>query len=166
MRTFSTLVLAYLLVSGTMPGPALAQNAHFIGTANVQGIFADGTATVSFKEAGLGSNVSIDYEFSAFAVANYGCVNKGGNHPQATNKETVQGPVSATGTFSSGKNGTISQTLTLSPPLPPTDFGCPGGQVLVLADITYSSLALTDTTNNVSASLDTASLTRVFVTFK
>ncbi len=166
MRRITTIMTLLLFVLATTPGPALADSPHFIGTASVVGINNDGSLTVSWKEAGLGSNVLIDYAFTADATADYGCVNKGGNHPQASNKETVQGPVSATGSFSSGKNGTIRGSLTIEAPAPPSDFSCPGkNQVLVLADITYSNLALTDTTNNVSATLDATSVSRIFFTF-
>jgi hypothetical protein len=104
---------------------------------------------VSFKEAGLGDNQNITYVASADGTAVYACINGGGNHPKATNKETVSGPVSATGTFSSGKNGTISQTLTLHPPSA-GDFSCPNGQKLVLAFVSYNNVAITDTTNDVT----------------
>jgi len=42
-------------------------------------------------------------------------------------------------------------------------FSCPSGQKLVLADVAYTGITLTDTTNNVTASL--ADITRVFFTF-
>jgi hypothetical protein len=82
---------------------ALAQNEHFIrASANLNN---DGTLTVSFKEAGLGTNQLITYVASADATATYVCVNRGGGNPSASNKTTVAGPVSATGEFSSGRTG-------------------------------------------------------------
>jgi hypothetical protein len=137
---------------------AFAQNPHFIGTATVNGISSDGTISVKFKEAGLGSNQLITYSFSGTFAANYGCVNRGGNHPSASNKEFFSDNFTVTGTFSSGQNGTISQTIEFTPPDADTVLNCPGNQVAVLADIVYSSLALTDTTNGVSATLSTTSL--------
>jgi hypothetical protein len=56
---------------------------------------------LSAKEAGLGNNALISYTASADATATYVCINGGGNHPKATNKGTVSGLVSASGTFSS-----------------------------------------------------------------
>lgn len=132
-------------------GPALATSPHFI-SASASGPNNDGTLTVNFKEAGLGDNTSITYSANAQASAVYACINHGGNHPQAANKESVPGPVSATGTFSSGKNGSISASLTLSPPSP-GDFTCPGNQVLVLASVSYSGVSITDTTNSVTDSI-------------
>jgi len=73
----------------------------------------------------------------------------------------VSGPVSATGTFSSGKNGTISQSLTLSPPSAGS-FSCPAGQRLVLAFVSYTNVAITDTTNKVTESIP-GTFSRCFV---
>ncbi|MEU2631579.1 MULTISPECIES: hypothetical protein [Kitasatospora] len=100
----------------------------------------------------------------ASATADDGCINGRGNHPQATNKQTASGPVSATGAFSSGRNGTVSQTLTLHPP-GPGGFTCPGGQTLVLADVTYTNVSLGDTTNGVAAAIP-GTFSKVFVTFR
>jgi hypothetical protein len=136
------------VIMATAPA-ALADSPHFIratGTLN-----ANGSLTVSFKEAGLGTNELIDYALTANATATYVCVNKGGANPSAQNKTTVSGPVSATGTFSSGKNGQVTASLTVSPP--PSDISCPPGQSLQLASVSYTNVTLTDTTNNVSISL-------------
>jgi hypothetical protein len=43
---------------------------------------------VSWHEAGLGDNQNIDYRASADVSAVYTCLNGGGNHPKAANKET------------------------------------------------------------------------------
>jgi len=116
---------------------------------------SNGSLTVSFKEAGLGTNQLITYVASADASATYVCVNRGGANPSAQNKTTVAGPVSATGTFSSGKNGQVTGSLTVNPP--PSDITCPPGQSLELALVTYSNVTITDTTNGVSESLGTFS---------
>src|SRR5215475_15746640 len=127
-------------------GITRAQNAHFIkATATLE----DGNAVVSWKEAGLGDNQLITYVASADATATFNCVNGGGQCPNAANKVTVSGPVSATGTFSSGKNGQITASLTLEPP-GPGEFSCPGGQTLTLSEVSYSNITITDTTNNIS----------------
>ena len=57
-------------------------------------------------------------------------------------------PVSATGTFNSGKNGQVTASLTVSPP--PSDISCPPGQSLELASVSYTNIELTDLTNDVS----------------
>jgi hypothetical protein len=126
---------------------ALAQNEHFIrASANLNN---DGTLTVSFKEAGLGTNQLITYVASADATATYVCVNRGGGNPSASNKTTVSGPVSATGTFSSGKNGQVTASLTLNPP-GPGGFSCPPGQSLEIAQVVYTNVSVTDTTNGIT----------------
>jgi hypothetical protein len=141
------LILVAALATATVAIPgALAQNEHFVrASASLSGT----DLRVSFKEAGLGANVLITYEATADATVTYVCVNRGGGNPSASNKTTVSGPVSATGTFSSGKNGTISQTLTLSPPGPGT-FSCPPGQSLEIAQVIYTNVAITDVTNDVT----------------
>lgn len=126
--------------------PAQAVSPHFIradATLN-----ANGSLTVAFKEAGLGTNQNITYVLSADATATYVCVNRGGANPSASNKTDVSGPVSATGTFSSGKNGQVTASLTVSPP--PAGITCPPGQSLAVAQVTYTNVALTDTTNNIT----------------
>ncbi|AXG15175.1 hypothetical protein DN585_01170 [Intrasporangium calvum] len=115
---------------------------------------ADGSLTVSFKEAGLGTNQNIDYTLSADASVTYVCVNRGGANPSASNKTTVAGPVSASGTFASGKNGQVTASLTVSPPSP-GDFSCPKGQSLQIASVSYTNVVLSDTTNNVIEPLGT-----------
>lgn len=146
-RTLVLLFLAplCLILGTTMPAQAISP--HFISASGT--LNGDGTLTVKFKEAGLGTNQLITYVLTADATATYVCVNKGGANPSAQNKTTVSGPVSATGTFSSGKNGNVVATLTVSPP--PSNISCPNGQSLQLASVTYTNVTLTDTTNNIVA---------------
>ena len=125
---------------------AFAQSPHFIRASG--SLNNNGSLTVNFKEAGLGTNQNIDYALTADATATYVCVNRGGANPSAQNKTTVAGPVIATGTFSSGKNGQVTASLTVNPP--PSDISCPPGQSLELASVSYTNVLLTDTTNDVS----------------
>ena len=140
---------AALVVVLAMAAVALAQNPHFIrASANLNN---NGTLTVRWKEAGLGANQNISYVASADATATYVCVNRGGANPSAQNKTTVAGPVSAEGTFSSGKNGQITASLTVSPP--PSDISCPPGQSLQLAEVSYTNVSITDTTNGITGTI-------------
>jgi hypothetical protein len=143
------LLCAPLLLTLAVALPASAQNAHFVRAAG--SLNNDGSLTVTFKEAGLGTNQNIEYVLTADATATYVCVNRGGANPSAQNKTTVAGPVSAAGTFNSGKNGQVTASLTVQPP--PSDISCPPGQSLELASVTYTDVVLTDTTNDVSVSL-------------
>ena len=88
---------------------------------------------------------------TADATATYACINGGGNHPKAANKETINGDVSGGGSFQS-KNGRVRASITAGP-LSAGSFSCPGGQRLVLASVSYSNIVLTDTTNGVSVNL-------------
>jgi hypothetical protein len=135
---------------------AWAANPHFI-SANAT-LNNDLSVTIKFKEAGLGSNQLIHYLASANATATLQCVNKGGQCPQAANKINVTGPVSAEGTFSSGQNGQINQSLTLPLPAPPLGFNCPGNQVIEVAVVSYTNISLEDTTTPVTASVTPSSL--------
>jgi hypothetical protein len=143
-------VFAAVIATAALAVPAaLAVSPHFISASAA--LNNDGTLSASFKEAGLGTNQNINYTLSADGTATYVCVNKGGANPSAQNKTTVNGPVSASGTFNSGKNGNVIGSLTVSPP--PSDISCPKGQSLELASASYANVTITDTTNNVSESL-------------
>lgn len=140
------ILCAPILFVVALATPAYATSPHFISASAHLG----GTnLTVSFKEAGLGTNELINYTASADATATYVCVNKGGANPSASNKTTVSGPVSASGTFSSGKNGNVTASLTIGPP-GPGSFSCPKGQREAIAQVTYTNVAISDTTNGVS----------------
>jgi hypothetical protein len=106
----------------------------------------NGSLTVTFKEAGLGADQPINYALTANATATYVCLKSGGD--KAQNKTTVAGPVSASGTFNSGKNGEVTASLTVAPPS--SDISCPPKQSLELASVSYTNVVLTDTTNDVS----------------
>jgi hypothetical protein len=149
MRRVGIIAVLSMLLVAFAASAALAQNEHFVRASG--SLNNNGTLTVSFKEAGLGTNQNITYVLSADATATYVCVNRGGANPSAQNKTTVAGPVSSTGTFSSGKNGSVTASLTVSPP--PSDISCPSGQSLQLAQVTYNNVTLTDTTNNVTADI-------------
>lgn len=137
---------APILFIAAFAAPAHATSPHFISaSASLSGANLD----VNFKEAGLGTNQLIAYVASADASATYVCVNKGGGNPSASNKATVNGPVSAGGSFNSGKNGNVSASLELSPP-GPGSFSCPNGQTLALAEASYTNVAITDTTNGIT----------------
>ena len=132
----ATAALAVVLATAAV---ALADSPHFIRASAT--LNNSGQLVCSFKEAGLGNTLtSADISCSADATATYQCWNKGGNHPQAGNKETVGGPVSGGGTFPI-RNGSASGSITVSPPGPGT-FSCPGGQALFLEDVSYTNIVL------------------------
>jgi hypothetical protein len=95
---------------------------------------------VDFKIAGLGDNVTITVTTSADATAVYACQNNGGNFPADPKKTTTTGPVSASGDFTSGQNGQITGSLTLTPPSPNPAPECGNGQDVVLVSICYTNV--------------------------
>lgn len=148
------ILLVVLVIASMVVTTASADSPHFVrADAGFQG--SSQNLNVSWKEAGLGNNQAINYIASANATAIYACINGGGNHPKAANKETVSGPVSASGQFASGKNGQITASLTLSPP-GPGGFSCPPGQRLEVAKVTYTNVAITDATNGITEAIQGA----------
>jgi hypothetical protein len=123
------LALAMALVAQ----PAFAGSPHFVGSPTYS--TSGSTATVSAKEAGLGGE-SIDVTLSGTAQ----CINPGSHHPKAANKsgfsstETV--PV-----HNGQATYTITATATFSPDCTPP------------MEVVFTSLVLTDTTNNLSVTL-------------
>ncbi len=137
MKRLALLFGALLALS--FAAPAFA-DAHFLSAS--ASINNAGALVCSFSEAGLGSTVTSEHiSCSADSNATYACINGGGNHPKATNKETVAGPVTGSGDFPV-RNGRTNGSVT-SGPIGPGDFSCPGGQSLVLASVSYTNIQLT-----------------------
>jgi hypothetical protein len=149
MRRLGMAFASAALLVVALQGPALATSgAHFFSATDT--INSAGGLVVSWDEAGVGQQ-QVNYLLNvATATATYACINTGGNHPKAANKETVSGALNLPlGPFSP-INGRV---IASSPPVGPISAGaftCPSGQTLVLAQVTYSGITLTDTTNNVT----------------
>lgn len=114
---------------------AWAGSPHFVDD-TVQASVSGNTLTVTGKEAGLGDELQVHIVVSATAL----CINGGGNHPKAVNKESV----SAAGDFpvQNGKaNFSLSVTATFQP-------SCTPPMTVAFTDIT-----VTDTTNNVTTTI-------------
>lgn len=157
----SKLALLVVVVFFTFAISIVAASPHFIGAPKLS--IAGSSVAVCWKEAGLGDNQNVSYTLTADATATYVCVNGGGNCPNAANKITVNGPVSTSGTFASGKNGSISACLTLEP-IDAGAFECPGGQTLTLSSVSFSNVRLTDTTNSIVAPSSPSSVSLTFFT--
>lgn len=156
------LILVAIAAFGLMAQVASATSgAHFMPDTSAS-VTDSGALSVFIDEAGVGQQ-TVNYTLAWTATADYGCINGGGNHPKAANKETTS--TSGTSDFSESPiNGRVMATVTVSgtPPPPANGFSCPSGQTLVLADVSYSA-TLTDTTNNASTTL---SASRIFFTFR
>jgi hypothetical protein len=139
MKKLSIRTLTMIALSGLMAITVWAASPHFL-RCSASGVNSDGTLNVCFKIAGLGDNQTLDVTASAHADAVYACRNRGQQCPNAANKVNVQADVSATGTFTSGKNGSITACLTVEPP--PTTLTCPNGQELVLVSVSYTNVSV------------------------
>src|SRR4029450_7814941 len=137
MKKPSTLLLSMVALSGFMAITVWAANPHFINC-SASGVNDDGTLNACFKIAGLGSNHTTTGTPAPTADAVYACKNHGQQCPNAANKVHVQSNVSASGDFTSGKNGQITACLTVDPP--PTTLTCPPGQDLVLVSVSYTNV--------------------------
>ena len=142
------------IFTGAM-GTAYAANPHFIGKVTSEMVNASGNVKMCFKVAGLSNNQGVDITASGTATATYVCRNAGGNCPNAANKKTVTGPVSATQQFTSDRNGRVEACITLNPP-GASGFTCPGNQQVVLSSVSYSGLKATIGTNGDTATANPA----------
>ena len=153
MRKLGIIAVLSLMLVALAAVPALAAPNFKSATSSVAN---NGALVVSFDERGLG-NENIDYTLTGEGTATFACINRGGKNPSAANKQTQSFPVVETASFEV-KNGRVVESITSDAPSAGS-FSCPGGQRLVLADVSYTNLVLTDTTNNVSTSVADASRT-------
>lgn len=151
MRKSVWIILAVVAAALTVAGTALAAP-HFASASGA--VNSAGALVVSFDERGLG-NENIDYTLTADAEALYACINRGGKNPSAANKQSFEGQVSGGGSFEA-KNGRVQASLSVGPLAAP-EFTCPAGQSRQLAQVSYSNIVLTDTTNDVSTTIPNVS---------
>jgi phage tail sheath gpL-like len=138
MRRFlavGVLTLAVAAMAFAVPG-AWAGSPHFI---NVTATVSGNSLTVEGKEAGLGNEAQVHIEVTATAE----CINGGGKHPKAVNKESV----SAAGDFPV-QNGKANFSLTLTATFKP-DCSPP-------MTVSFSDITVTDTTHGISRSFGSA----------
>ncbi|HET6920240.1 MAG TPA: hypothetical protein VFI46_12340 [Jiangellaceae bacterium] len=135
MRRAVIIAIASLFLSLAAVPTAFAGEPHFINNA-FDVSRDDNTLTVSGKEAGLGDEEQIHVVLTATAL----CINPGGNHPKAVNKEDV----SAEGDFPV-QNGKAEFTLSVTATFQPE---CSPPMTVAFTDIT-----VTDETNGLTKSL-------------
>ena len=156
MRKTSLLTLAVVAAALTFGVSAAFAGAHFF---SASGSIASpsGALQLSWDEAGLG-NANVNYTLGTTAnpvqaSATYACINGGGNHPKAANKQSVNGPLAVVGASFQPQNGRVTVTNGLTAGPLASTLTCPGGQTFVLACVAYSNITLVDTTNNVIANI-------------
>jgi hypothetical protein len=122
-------------VAAVFAAVAVAGSPHFIDN-SLSATTSGNTLVVSGKEAGLGDELQVDILVTASAA----CINPGGNHPEAANKESF----SAEGQFPV-QNGKAEFSLTLTAAFQP-DCSPP-------MSVQWSDVTITDLTNGISATL-------------
>jgi hypothetical protein len=122
-----TLLMVFVLAVTTVS----AGSPHFVGKISIERVGND--LAVSGKEAGLGNETQVHIEVTAEAQ----CINPGGNHPQAGNKETF----SAEGDFPV-QNGKAIFELTLTADFQP-DCSPP-------MSVVWTNVVVSDTEHGVS----------------
>jgi hypothetical protein len=159
MALWPLLVTAALAL---MPISASATSgAHFF---SATGSVADnGALQVSWDEAGVG-NALVNYTLTADSSATYACINGGGNHPKAANKQAVAGPLTSPVTGFNPTNGRVKATNGISVGPLASTLTCPSGQTFVLACVSYTNIVLTDDTNGVTVNI--ADVSRTFFAIK
>ena len=126
LRSMALGAAGVLLVAGT----ALADSPHQVGQTSVT--VSGNSLTISASIAGLGNVETATFDLSGTVDVFSRCYNKGGNKPQADNKqETIN--VSATETFPV-RNGRTNATFTVTPL---STLTCPGNQVVVIESFSY-----------------------------
>jgi hypothetical protein len=131
------------LFDNTPPKPG----AHF---QSADAELSGSSLVATFREVGLGEG-DVTIQLTADATAEYACQNNGGEFPNDANKQSVSGPVSATGTFPVAKNGHVEGSLTVTAPA--STLECPNGQTVVMTSVSYTNVSLTDITNQTSAAI-------------
>jgi hypothetical protein len=144
VATAASLAAVALVLVGA--GPAIAGSPHFIKNATTASL--DGVnLVVDFKEAGLESGSVETITATAHLDALYQCVNNGGKVPSDPKKTTISSDVSQSDEFTAGKNGNVSDSLTLSPPSAASVLDCPNGQRATLVSGTWSDVSIEDETS-------------------
>lgn len=133
MRRFMLFAIVASMTFAAAAPNVFAGSPHFI---TVTAVRSGDTLTVSGKEAGLGNETQVHIEVTATAE----CINNGGKHPKAVNKESV----SAEGDFPV-QNGKALFELTLSPTFQP-DCSPP-------MTVRFSNVVVSDTEHNISKQL-------------
>jgi hypothetical protein len=133
-RIFLFMGLALAIAAFAAPG-VWAGSPHFVSN-TLTATRTDNTLIVSGKEAGLGDEAQVHIEVSATAL----CINPGGNHPKAVNKESV-----SVGDNFPVQNGKAEFSLSLTATFQPE---CSPPMTVEFHDVT-----VTDTTNGISRNL-------------
>jgi hypothetical protein len=140
IRILMTTVTALVLTTGV----ALADSPHQVGSTQVS--VNGNSLTVAASIAGLGNVSSVTLNLSGTVDVFSRCYNRGGNKPQADNKQETLN-VNSTATFPV-RNGRTNASFNVSPL---STLQCPGNQVVRIEsfswdlDISYQGQVLVHT---------------------
>jgi hypothetical protein len=137
MRRFMLFVVVALSTAAVAVPAAWAGSPHFVSN-TVTATRTDDSLIVSGKEAGLGDEAQVHIVITATAE----CINGGGKHPKAVNKESV----SAAGDFPV-QNGKAEFSLTLTATFQP--------ECSPPMTVRFTNVTVTDETNGISRNLGT-----------
>lgn len=144
-RIFAVIAAVFAILLFTTTA-AHAGNAHFI--ANQTSAFQSGaTLTVRFKEAGLESGSVETIQITAHLDATYSCVNNGNKVPSDPKKTSISSDFQHSGTFTAGKNGNLTGSLSVSAPAASSVLSCPNGQRATLMSAVWSDVSIHDLTS-------------------
>ena len=126
LRALGMGTLGVLLLSGTV----FADSPHVVGQTSVNQ--SGNSLTISASIAGLGNVSSATFDLSGTVHVFSRCYNRGGNKPQADNKqETINVDTSATFPV---RNGRTNASFTVTPL---STLQCPGNQVVRIESFKY-----------------------------
>jgi hypothetical protein len=133
MKRLLVLLAAMVFAVVGLTGPAWAANPHVVKGPSVA--LAGNTLTITAGIAGLGNVETATFNLSGTVDVSSRCYNRGGNKPQADNKQETL-TVDSTGTFDV-RNGRTNVSFTVSPV---STLQCPGNQVVVIESFSYDLL--------------------------
>jgi hypothetical protein len=133
MQRVIVVAMAVLATLALAMSAAWAGNPHFVSCSAER---TDDSVVVSGKEAGLGDEAEVDIEITATAL----CINGGGKHPKAVNKQSLSDEFPVT--VQNGKADYIDTlTATFDPPCEPP------------MTVQFRDIKVTDNTNNISCTI-------------
>ena len=126
VRVFALSISVLLISAGTV----LADSPHQVGQTSINQ--SGNSLTISASIAGLGNVSSVTLDLDGTVDVFSRCYNRGGNKPQADNKQETLA-VNQAGTFPV-RNGRTNVTFTIAPL---STLTCPGNQVVVIESVEY-----------------------------
>lgn len=134
-KTKLKFLIAFAFISVFGFTSATAQNIHFIGSPTITDL---GTQEqFCAKLAGLGNNQMVHVVLTTSATITTECTNPGGNVAPGQTKTAT---ITASGDFTSDKNGTVTFCLTTATPAPGS---CPNGQwSATVTDVSFTNSAV------------------------